>query len=70
MSWCSYLDSHGFFNLDTPILTPGAAEGTTTLFETPYFFDEGFAYLAQTGQLYKPGKYLRVWKGVSLRPHI
>ena len=32
-------------------LTPAAAEGTTTLFETPYF-DEGFAYLAQTGQLY------------------
>jgi asparaginyl-tRNA synthetase len=47
----SYLDSHGFANLDTPILTPAAAEGTTTLFETPYF-DEGFAYLAQTGQLY------------------
>ena len=46
-----YLDSHGFFNLDTPILTPAAAEGTTTLFETPYF-DEGIAYLAQTGQLY------------------
>src|SRR5512147_474714 len=46
-----YLDSHGFFNLDTPILTPAAAEGTTTLFETSYF-DEGFAYLAQTGQLY------------------
>jgi asparaginyl-tRNA synthetase len=46
-----YLDSHGFFNLDTPILTPAAAEGTTTLFQTPYF-DEGFAYLAQTGQLY------------------
>jgi len=46
-----YLDSNGFFNLDTPILTPAAAEGTTTLFETPYF-DEGSAYLAQTGQLY------------------
>jgi len=46
-----YLDSHGFFNLDTPILTPAAAEGTTTLFETAYF-DEGSAYLAQTGQLY------------------
>ena len=28
----SYLDGHGFFNLDTPILTPAAAEGTTTLF--------------------------------------
>lgn len=46
-----YLDGQGFFNLDTPILTPAAAEGTTTLFETEYF-DEGSAFLAQTGQLY------------------
>ena len=46
-----WLDDHGFINVDTPILTPAAAEGTTTLFETPYF-DEGVVYLAQTGQLY------------------
>ena len=46
-----WLDDHGFINVDTPILTPAAAEGTTTLFETPYF-DEGIVYLAQTGQLY------------------
>jgi asparaginyl-tRNA synthetase len=46
-----WLDNNGFINLDTPILTPAAAEGTTTLFETPYF-DEGIVYLAQTGQLY------------------
>jgi asparaginyl-tRNA synthetase len=46
-----WLDTNGFIEMDTPILTPAAAEGTTTLFETPYF-DEGFAYLAQTGQLY------------------
>ncbi len=46
-----WLDSHGFIAMDTPILTPAAAEGTTTLFETEYF-DEGKAYLAQTGQLY------------------
>jgi asparaginyl-tRNA synthetase len=46
-----WLDSHGYINMDTPIITPAAAEGTTTLFETPYF-DEGVAYLAQTGQLY------------------
>ncbi len=45
-----WLDSHGFINLDTPILTPAAAEGTTTLFEVNYFEDK--AYLAQTGQLY------------------
>ena len=46
-----WLDEHGFVNMDTPILTPAACEGTTTLFETPYF-DEGVAYLAQSGQLY------------------
>lgn len=46
-----WLDDHGFVNMDTPILTPAAVEGTTTLFETPYF-DEGFAYLTQSGQLY------------------
>jgi len=47
----SWLDEHGYVNMDTPILTPAACEGTTTLFETPYF-DEGNAYLAQSGQLY------------------
>ncbi len=46
-----WLDENGFINMDTPILTPSAAEGTTTLFGTEYF-DEGTVYLAQTGQLY------------------
>lgn len=46
-----WLDNNGFVEMSTPILTPAAAEGTTTLFETEYF-DEGKAYLAQTGQLY------------------
>jgi asparaginyl-tRNA synthetase len=46
-----WLDTNGFINMDTPILTPAACEGTTTLFATEYF-DEGTAYLAQSGQLY------------------
>ncbi|HSB66585.1 MAG TPA: asparagine--tRNA ligase [Anaerolineales bacterium] len=46
-----WLDDHGFIGMDTPVLTPAAVEGTTTLFETPYF-DEGVAYLTQSGQLY------------------
>jgi asparaginyl-tRNA synthetase len=46
-----YLDRNGFVRFDTPILTPCAAEGSTTLFTTRYF-DMGPAYLAQTGQLY------------------
>jgi asparaginyl-tRNA synthetase len=37
--------------VDTPIFTPAACEGTTTLFGVPYF-DEGTAYLTQSGQLY------------------
>ena len=46
-----YLDGHGYLRVDAPILTPAAAEGTTTLFETTYF-DLGPAYLTQSGQLY------------------
>ena len=46
-----YLDGQGYLRVDAPILTPAAAEGTTTLFETPYF-DLGSAYLTQSGQLY------------------
>ena len=40
----------GFVHIDSPILTPAACEGTTTLFETDYFGST--AYLAQSGQLY------------------
>lgn len=45
-----WLDDHGFLNVDTPIITPAAAEGTTTLFKIDYHGEP--AYLAQTGQLY------------------
>ncbi|HEX5975562.1 MAG TPA: asparagine--tRNA ligase, partial [Rubrobacteraceae bacterium] len=39
-----------FTLIDSPILTPAACEGTSTLFETDYFGDK--AYLSQSGQLY------------------
>ncbi len=45
-----YFDSNDFVLIDTPIFTPNAAEGTTTLFETEYFGSS--AYLTQSGQLY------------------
>ena len=45
-----WLDDNGFLRVDTPILTPAACEGTTTLFETDYFEEK--AYLSQSGQLY------------------
>jgi asparaginyl-tRNA synthetase len=46
-----YLDTNGFTLVDTPIFTPAACEGTTSLFEVNYF-DEEKVYLAQSGQLY------------------
>ncbi|MCL1827199.1 MAG: OB-fold nucleic acid binding domain-containing protein, partial [Candidatus Cloacimonetes bacterium] len=48
---CEFLNTNNFYRFDSPILTPNACEGTTTLFEVPYF-DEGTAYLSQSGQLY------------------
>lgn len=45
-----FFDGRGFRLMDTPILTPSACEGTTTLFETEYFDQK--AYLSQSGQLY------------------
>ncbi len=46
-----FFDGRGFTLIDSPILTPNAVEGTSTLFETEYF-DLGKAYLTQSGQLY------------------
>ncbi|MEO0076133.1 MAG: asparagine--tRNA ligase [candidate division WOR-3 bacterium] len=45
-----YFDNNGFVLVDTPILTPAAVEGTTTLFEVDYFGEK--TYLTQSGQLY------------------
>ena len=45
-----FLDDRGFVLTDAPIFTPAAVEGTTTLFEVPYFGEK--AYLTQSGQLY------------------
>ena len=46
-----FFNSRGFILVDTPVFTPAACEGTTTLFPVPYF-DLGTAYLTQSGQLY------------------
>ena len=46
----TFFQGKGFLQMDSPIFTGNAAEGSTTLFETDYFDEK--AYLAQTGQLY------------------
>ena len=45
-----FFQSRGFLQMDAPILTGNAVEGTSTLFEIDYFGDK--AYLTQSGQLY------------------
>ncbi|MEM7392374.1 MAG: amino acid--tRNA ligase-related protein, partial [Verrucomicrobiota bacterium] len=47
----NFFDQNGFTLIDTPIFSPGAGEGASTLFSVPYL-DEQDVYLAQTGQLY------------------
>ena len=46
-----FFNSRGFVLADTPIFTPAACEGTTSLFQAQYFEDQT-AYLTQSGQLY------------------
>ena len=62
----SWLDNNGFLNVDTPILTPNAAEGTTTLFEIDFHGEP--AYLAQTGQLYSEATILAFGKVYCFGP--
>src|SRR6202008_104349 len=47
----NFLDNDGFTLCDSPIFTPAACEGNTTLFEVCYFDGEK-ASLTQSGQLY------------------
>ncbi|HCC57981.1 MAG TPA: asparagine--tRNA ligase [Solibacterales bacterium] len=62
-----YFDSHGFTLVDTPIFTPAACEGTTTLFEVNYFEDEK-AYLTQSGQLYNEANAMAFGKVYCFGP--
>lgn len=55
--------------MDPPILTPNAVEGTSTLFETPYF-DLGNAYLTQSGQLYAEAGAMALGKVYTFGPNI
>ncbi len=61
-----FFDDRGFILVDTPILTPSACEGTTTLFEVDYFDQK--AYLAQSGQLYSEAAIMSVGKSYCFGP--
>jgi len=62
-----YFDSNGFTLVDTPIFTPAACEGTTTLFEVDYFEDEK-VYLTQSGQLYNEATAMAFGKTYCFGP--
>lgn len=62
-----FFDNKGFTLMDPPILTPNAVEGTSTLFETPYF-DLGNAYLTQSGQLYAEAGAMALGKVYTFGP--
>lgn len=61
-----WLDNNGFMLMDTPMLTPSACEGTTTLFETDYFGVP--AYLTQSGQLYNEANAMAFGKVYCFGP--
>ena len=61
-----FFDSNDFTLCDSPIFTPNAAEGTSTLFGTDYFGNT--AYLAQTGQLYGEAAAMAVGRHYNFGP--
>ena len=61
-----FFDDRGFTLVDTPIFTPAACEGTTTLFEVGYFDEK--AYLTQSGQLYNEATAMAVGKSYCFGP--
>jgi len=62
-----YMYNNGFILFDTPIFTPNACEGTSTLFATEYF-DLGNAYLSQSGQLYAEAGAIALGRVYTLGP--
>jgi asparaginyl-tRNA synthetase len=62
-----YFDSNDFTLVDTPVFTPAACEGTSTLFEVDYFEDEK-VYLTQSGQLYNEANAMAFGKVYCFGP--
>ena len=62
----AFLDAREFTQVDPPILTPSACEGTTNLFHTQYFEED--AYLTQSGQLYMEAAAMAFGRVYSFGP--
>ena len=62
-----YLNGRGFILADTPIVTPAACEGTTTLFPVQYFEDTT-AFLTQSGQLYNEANAMALGRVYAFGP--
>ncbi len=62
-----FFNSRGFILADTPIFTPAACEGTTTLFPVQYFEGET-AYLTQSGQLYNEANAMALGRVYAFGP--
>ena len=62
-----FFNSRGFILADTPIFTPAACEGTTTLFPVQYFEDHT-AYLTQSGQLYNEANAMALGRVYAFGP--
>ena len=62
-----FFNSEGFILADTPIFTPAACEGTTTLFPVQYF-EDNTAYLTQSGQLYNEANAMALGKVYCFGP--
>jgi asparaginyl-tRNA synthetase len=62
-----FFNGRGFILCDTPIFTPAACEGTSTLFPVQYF-EDGQAFLTQSGQLYNEANAMALGKVYCFGP--
>ena len=62
----AFFHERGFVNVDSPIFTPAACEGTTTLFDVDYFGEK--AFLTQSGQLYAEAAAMALGKVYTFGP--
>jgi len=62
----NFFQGEGFMQMDAPIFTGNAVEGTTTLFETKFYEEK--AYLTQSGQLYGEAMAMAMGKIYTFGP--